>query len=385
MHKCLRLLWLFLALLLVAGATITPLQATPAPALSVSAAGACLIDAEHGLVLYEKNADTRLPMASTTKIMTAMVAMRHMPLDTVITVDTCAVGVEGSSIYLTEGEQLTLEELLYALLLESANDAAAAIAIAVGGSVAGFAALMNREAESLGLQNTHFENPHGLHHEAHYTTARELAVITAEAMKSKDFCRIVSTVKHTISHGGTADVRLLINHNKLLRSYEGAIGVKTGYTKRSGRCLVSAAEREGVRLIAVTLNAPDDWQDHTAMLDYGFSHMKSLTLCATGEVLLQIPVVNGTEGAITVSNRQGLTVAVPLNAPEIGVTVEAPRFLYAPLQAGECIGRVVYQADLNRDGVREVIGEAPLTTQTEVIQKSKKKGFWSWLIGLFGF
>ena len=373
MHKCLRLLWLFLALLLVAGAAITPLQANNAPALSVSAAGACLIDAEHGLVLYEKSADTPLPMASTTKIMTALVAIKHMPLDSVITVDACAVGVEGSSIYLTAGEQLTLEELLYALLLESANDAALAIAIAIGGSVEDFALLMNQEAESLGLQKTHFENPHGLHHEEHYTTARELAIITAEAMKHDVFSGIVATTKHTISHGGAADVRLLMNHNKLLRSYEGAIGVKTGYTKRSGRCLVSAAERDGIRLIAVTLNAPDDWKDHTAMLDYGFSQMKGLTLCKPNEILLQIPVVNGTKGAITVSNPQGLTAAMPINTPEIGVMVEAPRFLYAPLQAGECIGQVVYRADLNGDGACEIIGKVPLTTQVESLPKSKKK------------
>ena len=384
MRKRIRPICSLLAMLLCAFLSILPLRAESA-ALSVSAESACVIDPSLGLVLYEKNADVPLPMASTTKIMTALVAIKHMPLDTVITVDPCAVGVEGSSIYLTDGERLTLEELLYALLLESANDAAAAIAVAVGGSIESFADLMNREAESLGLQNTHFENPHGLHHEEHYTTARELAIITAEALKHDAFCRIVATTKHTISHGGAADLRLLMNHNKLLRSYEGAIGVKTGYTKRSGRCLVSAAERDGTRLIAVTLNAPDDWQDHTAMLDYGFAQLQRISLLTPHQISLEIPVVNGAEGRITVSNPEGLSVALPIGCAEISVTMEAPRFLYAPLKAGDAVGRVVFRADPDGDGRPQIIGEALLTAQTDAYPKQEKKSLWKWLIGLFGF
>ena len=170
--------------------------------------------------------------------------------------------MEGSSVYLAQDEVLTLKELLYALLLESANDAAVAIAMAVDGSVDAFADRMNRYAAQLGLKDTHFVNPHGLDDDAHYTTARELALITRAALENPDFREIVSTQKTVIPLRGSEGVRLLLNHNRLLREYDGCIGVKTGFTKKTGRCLVSAAERDGVMLIAVTLGAPDDWNDH---------------------------------------------------------------------------------------------------------------------------
>ena len=245
---------------------------------SVSAESAVLIEAQSGNVIYSKNTDQRLPMASTTKIITALTALSQAHPDTVITANADAVGVEGSSIYLVEGEALTLEQLLYALLLESANDAAVAIAIGVSGSVEAFAEQMNLLADVLGLQDTHFVNPHGLDHEDHYTTASELAKLTRYALQNELIREIVGTRKTTIPHPGEVGTRLLVNHNKLLRLYEDCIGVKTGFTKRSGRCLVSAAERDGVTLIAVTLNAPNDWNDHTAMLDYGFAKYESVLL-----------------------------------------------------------------------------------------------------------
>ena len=350
---------------------------------SVSAQSAILIDGQSGTVLYEKQADLRLPMASTTKIMTALVALEQMPLDTVITVDSRAVGVEGSSIYLVEGEQLTLEQLLYALLLESANDAATAIAIGVADSVEAFAELMNQTARDMGLENTRFQNPHGLDHAEHYTTARELARITAHALKNPTIAAIVATQKTTIPHSGNDGVRLLVNHNRLLRDYDNAIGVKTGYTKRSGRCLVSAAEQDGAKLIAVTLNAPNDWRDHTALLDYGFSQMESIYPCDAHQICIPVSVVGGDRSAVFVSNSQELTVSIPKAHSEIQKVVEIPRFLYATVEAGDVIGRVVYQCDLNEDGALETIGSVTLTAQTTVRPGNKKRTFWQWLRSLW--
>ncbi len=366
-----------------AAATVAVAEDSSAPP-SVSAQSAVLIDARSGTVLYEKQANTRLPMASTTKIMTALTALDAMPVETVITVDARSVGVEGSSIYLTEGESLTLEQLLYALLLESANDAATAIAIGVSGSVEAFAELMNEKADEMGLTDTQFQNPHGLDAEGHYTTALELAKITAVALENPVFSTMVSTRKTTIPHDGTEGVRLLVNHNKLLREYEDAIGVKTGFTKKSGRCLVSAARRNGAVLVAVTLHAPDDWQDHTAMLDYGFSQMESVSLCDAHEICMPLSVVGGEDSAVFVSNPQGLTIAIPKNHSEIKKTVEAPRFLYASVDAGETVGKVIYKCDLDGDGKIETIGEIPLTAQSGVARTQVKKGFWQWLKSLFG-
>ena len=378
-----RFISLLLAILALSAVFTAPVNAEENFAPSVSAQSAVLIDGRSGSVLFEKQADLRLPMASTTKIMTALVALEYLPLDTVITVDPRAVGVEGSSVYLVTGEQLTLEQLLYALLLESANDAATAIAIGVADSVEAFAELMNQTARDMGLENTCFQNPHGLDHAEHYTTARELAQIASEALKHPTIATIVATRKTTIPHSGNDGVRLLVNHNRLLRDYENAIGVKTGYTKRSGRCLVSAAEENGAMLIAVTLNAPDDWRDHTSLLDYGFSKMETVTLCEAHQICMPVSVVGGEQNAVFVSNSDELTVAIPINHSEIKKIVEVPRFLYASVEAGETVGRLVYQSDLDGDGTAETIGEVALTAQTSVKQKNGKKTIWQWLCSLW--
>ncbi len=332
---------------------------------SVSAQSAVLIEEESGSVLFEKNADARLPMASTTKIMTALVALEHAAPETVITVPREAVGTEGSSIYLFEGEQLTLEQLLWALLLASANDAAEAIAYGVAGGIEPFAALMNEKAASLGLTDTHFENPHGLDAPDHYTTARELAIITRAALANELIRKMVSTRKTTIPHNGTEGMRLLVNHNKLLRLYEGAIGVKTGFTKRSGRCLVSAAERNGVTLIAVTIHAPDDWNDHRAMLDAGFAALAAVSLCTEGGISLQVPVVGGVAPEITVRSAGERHLVLPAGHGEITASVELPRFLYAPVENGAAVGRVVWRMD------GKIVAEVPLTAVGEVAAPKK--------------
>lgn len=366
MKQSLSLLLAFLlGLLLCVTATATPHAATNSPP-SVSAQSAILINAADGSAYFEKSADTPMGMASTTKLMTALVVAERCTPEDVVTVAPEAVGIEGSSIYLIQGERLTVEELLYALLLSSANDAATALAIEVAGSVDAFCDMMNERAEQMGLTQTHFTNPHGLYHEEHYTTARELATIAAEVLAVPLLRQIVSTTRHTIPHDGTPDLRLLLNHNKLLRTYEGAVGMKTGFTKKTGRTLVSAAERDGMTLIAVTLNAPDDWRDHTAMLDYGFASYETLTV-AVGELCFSMPVTNGTCDAVTLINAEPLTLTVPKEHGEPSYTVEATgRFLFASVKAQAPCGTVT----LSCEGATT---SAPLVTAHSVDSLSPNK------------
>ena len=312
-------------------------------AVDVSAKSAVLIEADSEDIIYEKNAHERMSMASTTKIMTALVALEHGKLDKKVKIAKEACGIEGSSIYLKYGEVLTLEDLLYAVMLESANDAAAAVAFEISGDIESFAELMNETAEKLGLTDTHFTNPHGLDNEEHYTTAIDLASLTAYAMKNEDFCRIVSTYKHEIpnAEGG---VRYLVNHNKLLRLSDDVIGVKTGFTKHSGRCLVSAAERDGVSVIAVTLNAPDDWNDHLAMHEAGFSAYSAVTLAEVGEFTVEIPCVGADGGYVILQNTDELTLCLK-NGTEITHELVADRLIFPPVEVGDLLGEVRFYSD----------------------------------------
>lgn len=332
------------------------------PAVSVGAHSAALMCAESGELLYELSPDELRPMASTTKIMTALVAIENASLDTVATVSPDAVGIIGSSVYLREGEQITLESLLYALLLESANDAATQIAITVGGDEAGFVAMMNEKAEQLGLSHTHFSNPHGLDSDGHYTTARELAAIAAAALENETFAEIAGTYKKVISTEDGSISRLLVNHNRMLRSYDGAIGVKTGYTSAAGRCLVSAARRDGVTLIAVTLDDHSDWADHTALLDAGFAAYSERRLCGAGELTYTLPLEGADEGSLTVSNGDAAAVVLPRGA-ELRQVVELPRFVFAPVRSGQTLGAVHYYV-----GEREV-ASVPLCAQQSAEEK----------------
>ncbi len=362
---------------------VTPTDVTlPSVPGGISAQAALLMVAETGEIIFRQNENARLPMASTTKIMTALVALEHMPLDAVITITAASVGVEGSSIYLVEGEQLTLEDLLYALLLQSANDAAEAIAVAVAGSVEQFAALMNEKASELGLTDTHFVNPHGLDDEAHYTTAHELAKITRAALANADFRRICSTERKTIPLHNTDGVRLLLNHNKLLKAYEGCIGVKTGFTKRTGRCLVSAAERDGLTLIAVTLNDPNDWQDHTDLLDYGFSLYESVTLCEPGFYHAPLWVITGTQEYVMVDNTDFLTIPLRRDHGSIHCVVELPRFAYAPVVSRQAIGQLVFWEEC-ADGTTRRLGAVPLYASYGVDAVVYRQSLWERLRSLF--
>lgn len=256
MKRIIRSLLIFALTLLLAGA--------PAQALSLSASSACLLDCSSGRILYAKDAATPRLIASTTKIMTALLIAEQCNPDARVRIPTEAVGIEGSSMYLEAGEILTVRDLLYGLMLHSGNDAAVALAIYCAGDAGSFVDRMNQRAEQLGLQQTEFANPNGLDNEHNRSTAEDLARLAACALENELFREVVSTKTYTNG------IRTMTNHNKLLWRYEGAIGVKTGYTRAAGRILVSAAERDGRRLVAVTMNAPDDWNDHTRLLDYGF-------------------------------------------------------------------------------------------------------------------
>ncbi len=354
----------------------------PVALTGVNARGAVLMEAESGEVVFGQNENARLPMASTTKIMTALVALEALPLDTSVKITAESVGVEGSSIYLCEGETLTLEQLLYALLLESANDAASAIAVAVAGSVEAFAARMNDKAAELGLTDTHFVNPHGLDAEGHYTTAYELAVITRAALKNEVFRAICSTERKTIPLHGSEGVRLLLNHNKLLDSYEGCIGVKTGFTKKTGRCLVSAAMRGGVTLIAVTLNAPDDWRDHTAMLDYGFALYETVSLCEAGFFSAPLWLVSGSQEYVMVENPDSLSVVLRRDHGRVRCVVELPRFEFAPVRQGDTVGHLRFLEE-ERDGTERELGAVPLRAAYGVEAVTYPQSLWDRLLALF--
>lgn len=259
----------------------------PVSVSAMSAKNFVLMDAATGRVLEEKNADSRSLIASTTKIMTGLLICEQCNVLDRFRIPREAVGIEGSSLYLREGEVLTIQELLYGLMLRSGNDAAQALAIYCGGTVEGFVGMMNDKARLLGLENTHFANPSGLDHPGHYSTAKDLAVLTAYAMENPIFSQIVST--KTVKIGE----RYLKNHNKLLWRVEGVDGVKTGYTKAAGRILVSSATRDGRRLIAVTISDPNDWQDHQALLERGFETYHVRQVVAEGTQVGSCPVIGG--------------------------------------------------------------------------------------------
>ncbi|WP_413372377.1 D-alanyl-D-alanine carboxypeptidase family protein [Paenibacillus taichungensis] len=263
------------------------------PGPSTHAQSAALIDVTSGRILYSKDGDKELRIASLTKIMTAIVAIEHSKLDDKVKVTSSAFAKEGSSIYLKLGEEMTLENMLYGLMLRSGNDAASAIAEHVGGSEEGFVLLMNKKAEQIGLTHSHFMNPHGLDADGHYSTANDLARLTAYALKNPVFKRIVATENKSAPNPNESWEYSWQNKNKMLRLYEGADGVKTGYTKKAFRCLVSSATRNGQQLAAVTLNDGDDWNDHARMLDFGFENFPLVEIAKKEQLVQNTDVVTG--------------------------------------------------------------------------------------------
>ncbi len=311
----------------------------------LSATSYVLLDSRTGEIVFSKNENQRMPMASVTKVMTALVVLENSKLDETVTVTSDSCGIEGSSIYLYEGEKLSVEDLLYALMLESANDAAVCLALHVGGSLEEFSDMMNGRASELGLKNTSFNNPHGLEDPEHYSTARDIALIWQEAMKNSTFRQIVATKTHRIDLPDEEGYRFLSNHNKLLKSYEYCIGGKTGFTKTAGRCLVTGAKRDDLELVMVTLNAPNDWQDHENLLNYAMNLYSKVDVATAGSLTVDLPVVGGNTKKVALTNIEPMTLSVR-DVTKLSSRVEAPRFLYAPITSTEKpVAKVVYSYD----------------------------------------
>lgn len=314
-------------------------------AIDTTAEGACVIEMLTGDIMLSKNADTKLPMASTTKIMTAIVAIETSDLDDVITVSRNAAYQEGSSAYLYEGFNVTMRDALYGLMLNSGNDAAVAIAEHIAGDCEKFADMMNEKAADIGVQNTHFITPNGLHDENHYTTAYDLALIARYAMQNEDFRKIVSSKSYSINVINTGDLREYFNHNRLLKEYDGCIGIKTGYTKDAGRCLVSAAERGGLCFIAVTLNCKNDWEEHKAMLDEAFSRYSVYKAAKAGDTVeyAEGNLIYGEDINIPVKNGAKRNVTITLHIPKVLTTAEKNE----KIGYGEVFNNGIYIADVD--------------------------------------
>lgn len=307
----------------------------------LTARSALLLDQATGRILYSKNAHEKLPMASTTKIMTAILAMESGKMSDIVTVSERAVNIGGSSIYLEVGEKKTLEELVWGLLLRSGNDAAVAIAEHLSGSVEKFAVEMTRRAAQLGARQTKFSNPHGLHQEEHYTTAYDLALLAAHAMTLPNFREMSVTREKKISWHDRPAGRLLRNQNKLLVMYEGAEGIKTGWTTPAGRCFAGATARDNWRLVGVVLNAPQMWEDMIKLFDFGYQHYRWHTVIQAGQPLKSAAVVRGVRERVTLV--AGSEAGMPLKEDESAYlrfhfNVREP--LKAPLRAGGKAGEL---------------------------------------------
>ncbi len=341
------------------------LENTDKAGFDVSAVSAILIEADTGTVLFSKNEKEHRQIASTTKIMTALLTLEAGEPDKEFQVDSAAIKVEGTSMGLREGDKVTRRALCYGMLLPSGNDAANAAAVNISGSKTAFAKLMNSRAKEIGMSDTNFVTPSGLDAEGQYSCAYDLALLAREAMNNKDFAEICALSKAKVAFGNPVSERWLVNSNKLLTSYDGCIGVKTGFTDSARRTLVSCAERDGIKLIAVTLNAPDDWSDHTKMLDYGFEKVKmcDFTYDASGLIL---PVIGSDKETVGVKCD---SVQLPLcdeQKEKVTVKVYLPGFVYAGLSAGDKVGEICYELN------GEIVATAELKVAESCVQAKQK-------------
>lgn len=357
-------------------ATISVSFSAKASEPEISAASAIVFIADSGEILYEKNAYKRRSMASTTKIMTAVIALESEKLNDVVSVSDKMIKVEGTSMGLKQGDKITLENLVRGMMLLSGNDAANAIAVYLAGSEENFAELMNNKAQSLGMRDTNFVTASGLDDNEHYTSAYDMALLTSYAMRNPQFRKIVSRTKGEVEYVSPSATHTFYNHNKFLTMYDGACGVKTGFTKKSGRCLVTAVERKGNLVIAVTLNAGDDWNDHEKLYDYCFSHGN----------FSEIPDTFDTYIPVTGSDKAGITASaefVPeiFTSSHVGVSTEVyiEKFLYAPVKKGEQVGFVRFIVD----GI--CVRETALIANenAEIIHNNEKTGIMKFLYEIY--
>lgn len=325
-------------------------------AYAISAESAVLIDGDSGRILYEKNAYERRGMASTTKIMTALVVLENAKLDDVVNVSYNASITEGSSMYLKANEKITVEGLLYGLMLNSGNDAATALAEHTSGNIEKFAELMNKKAKEIGMKNTSFANPHGLDNENHYSTAYDMALLTKYAMENKNFKIIVGTKSKIIQTQG-GEYKYLTNHNKLLSMYQYCSGVKTGFTKKCGRCLVSFSEKNGVKLITITLNAPNDWNDHISLYDEYFNIYKRYNIVNNNDYIASINVENSDENNLKLYSSKAINLTLtPEEYNDLDIEYKYNDTVNAPIYKGQIMGKI--NVILNN----KIIASSPIIT-----------------------
>ncbi|MCL2580695.1 MAG: D-alanyl-D-alanine carboxypeptidase [Oscillospiraceae bacterium] len=346
----------FLAAILLVTALTLPARSEE---LRVGAKGAVVIEAGTGRILFGQDEHERLPMASTTKIMTALLALEQEGVDLAFTVDPDAIRVEGSSMGLQEGDTVTLEALAIGMLLHSGNDAANAAAVRISGCADAFADEMNRRAAGIGMRNTSFETPSGLDGEHHYSTAYDMALLAREAVSNQRFAAICSQYKLRANFGNPPYPRWLKNHNKLLSYYDGAFGVKTGFTKKAGRCLVSAARRDGVELICVTLSCSDDWTVHQNLYDHFFARLTATDLAAQMPAVT-LPVVGGAQSHVAAIPDGEAVAALPNDGGQVRYALYLPEFLYPPVSQGQYLG----QADVYLD--EQIIASLSLIAEQDV-------------------
>lgn len=331
---------------------------------ALSAASAIVIDADSGRVIFEHNAHEKCGMASTTKIMTAVVVLENCKLDETVTVSYNAAITEGSSMYLKPNEKLKVEDLLYGLMLNSGNDAATALAEHTSGSIEEFANLMNKKAQQIGMKNSSFANPHGLDNENHYSTAYDMALLTKYAMENETFKTVVGTQKKIVETDGEQKYKYLTNHNKLLSMYEWCKGVKTGFTKKCGRCLVSYSEKDNVKLITITLNAPDDWNDHIGLYEQYFNIYKRYNLVNTNDYIGLINVENSDESNLKLYNCKAINLTLTNNEyKNIQLEYDYPDTIKAPIYIGQTIGKI--NVKLNN----ETIASSPIIAKYGITEK----------------
>ena len=309
--------------------------------LEISAISAVVISADTCEVVYSKNMNEPLPMASTTKIMSSVIALEYGAVDEMQKVTTDMIAVEGSSIGLIDGDNVSLKTLVKGMLLESGNDAANAVAHIVGGNIPDFVKMMNNKAKEIGMYSTSFETPSGLDGKNHYSTAFDMAILGAYAIKNPEFRSICEDENDVVYFGNPPYRRVFTNHNKLLSLYDGAFGIKTGFTKKSGRCLVSAVCKDGKTLVAVTLNAPDDWNDHIKMYDYAFEKVNTIEIIEDLSDI-KLKIVGGTKNYIDVELLTIPQYTIVKNNFEYIDKIFIKQFEYAPINKGDIVGKVEF-------------------------------------------
>lgn len=367
-----KLCCIWIALCLLCGAVGVSASAKE---VSASARAFVLYCPQTGDIILSKNKDERLAMASTTKVMTTLLTLEEADEDDRAVEFTDEMIAEGSSMYLSVGEKVRLSDLAVGMMMQSGNDAANAAAIAVDGSIERFCDRMNIKASELGMKNTHFVTPSGLDDEEHYSTAFDMALLLSAAMENERFSEITRNTSMSVSFLSPDDKTVTYpNHNKLLKLYEPCIGGKTGYTEKAGRCLVSCAQKDGVRLVCVTLDDPDDWDDHIALFEEGFSALKATTLGEEGETF-SVPLVGAENDTLTLTYTPQTAVLSDGEITERKLIL--PDFVYAPAKKGEALGAIVFFSD------GKEIARAALTAREDAEYIQKEPTFTDFIKGIF--